>query len=173
MPWYVTSLVLLVAAMCATPSSAQEAAAVAVPPPPAPPAPYGEPIKLEAALKVIAAAKTEADKNSWPVVIIVVDGAGHTVALQRLDNTQIGSIEVATQKAKTAAHFRRSTKVFEDILAGGGAGLRLLSLPGALPVEGGLPIIVDGKLIGAVGVSGVTSAQDGQIAAAGVAALAK
>ena len=153
---------------------AQQAAAPAtVTPAPAPPPPYGTPINLETALKVLAAAKAEADANQWPVCIVIVDTGGHLVALHRLDNTQIGSIEVATQKAKTSALFRRPTKVFEDLIAGGGAGLRILKLPGALPVEGGLPIVIDGKLVGAIGVSGVTSQQDAQVASAGLAALGK
>jgi len=150
-------------------ASAQAPAAAAAPPPPA----YGPAITLEQAQKVLAAAKAEADANSWPVSIAVVDGAGFLVALHRLDNTQLGSIEVSIQKAKTSALFRRPTKAFEDVLAQGGAGLRILSLPGALPLEGGLPIVVDGKIIGAVGVSGVQAPQDAQVAGAGVAALAK
>jgi uncharacterized protein GlcG (DUF336 family) len=151
----------------------QAAAPVTVAPAPAPPPPYGTPINLETALKILAAAKAEADANQWPVCIVIVDTGGHLVALHRLDNTQIGSIEVATQKAKTSALFRRPTKVFEDLIAGGGAGLRILKLPGALPVEGGLPIVIDGKLVGAIGVSGVTSQQDAQVASAGLAALGK
>ena len=132
------------------------------------PIPYGEPISLAAAKKVIAAAEAEARKNEWPVAIAVVDGAGFLVAFHRLDNTQLGSVEVALQKAKTSAHFRRPTKAFEDRLAGESADLKLLTLPGALPIEGGLPIVVDGKIIGAIGVSGVKSSEDGQIAAAAV-----
>lgn len=155
------------AAILAQAPTAAQAAAPAAGPPPA----YGEPIKLALALKVLAAAQEEADKNSWPVAIAVVDGGGHLVALHRLDNTQYGSVEVAIQKAKTAALFRRPTKVFEDILAQGGAGLRILKLPGALPLEGGLPIMHEGKIIGGIGVSGVQSGQDAQIAAAGLTAV--
>lgn len=171
----IASVLLMIASLSATSQSyAQQAVAPAtVTPAPTPPPTYGTPINLETAVKAIAAAKVEADANSWPVCIVVVDTGGHTVALHRLDNTQIGSIEVATQKAKTAALFRRPTKVFEDIVAGGGAGLRILKLPGALPIEGGIPIVVEGKIIGAIGVSGVTSQQDAQIAAAGIAALSK
>ena len=135
------------------------------------PVPYGEPISLDAAKKVIAAAEAEAQKNNWPVAIAVVDGAGFLVAFHRLDNTQLGSVEVALQKAKTSAHFRRPTKAFEERLAGGGADQKILALPGALPIEGGLPIVVDGKIIGAIGVSGVKSNEDGQIAAAGLETL--
>ncbi len=137
------------------------------------PIPYGEPISLADARKVIAAATAEADKNKWPVAIAVVDGAGHLVAFDRLDNTQYGSIEVALQKAKTSALFRRPTKVFEDGIAAGGATLKVLKLPDALPIEGGLPILRDGKVIGAVGVSGVKSTEDAQIATAGLTALEK
>jgi uncharacterized protein GlcG (DUF336 family) len=136
------------------------------------PAPsYGPPINLENAQKVLAAATAEAKKNNWNVVIAIVDPAGHPVLLQRLDDTQVASVEVALQKAKSAAGFRRSTKVFQDAVAGGGAGLRILSLPGAMPIEGGLPIVIGGKIVGAIGVSGVTSEQDGVIAAAGTAAV--
>lgn len=136
-----------------------------------PPAPYGAPIALAEAKRVIAAAQAEAMKNKWNVVIAVVDSGGHLVALERMDSTQYGSVVVAQDKARTAAAFRRSSKVFQDGVAAGGEGLRMLVLPGALPIEGGLPLIVGGKVVGAIGVSGVTSAQDGQIAAAGVAAL--
>ena len=136
------------------------------------PPPYGSPITLEQARRVIAAAEAEANKNNWPVAIAVVDNAGFLVAFARLENTQLGSVEVALQKAKTSALFRRPTKVFEETLAVGGANTKILSLPGALPVEGGLPIIVDGKLIGAIGVSGVKSTEDAQIGEAGLSALA-
>ena len=135
------------------------------------PIPYGESISLEQAKKVIAAAEVEAKKNNWPVAIAVVDGSGFLVAFQRLDNTQLGSVEVALEKAKTSALFRRPTKVFEEMLVTGGAGLKVLKLPGALPIEGGLPIVKDGKIIGAIGVSGVKSSEDGQIATAGLEVL--
>lgn len=137
----------------------------------APPPPYGEAISLDQAKKVLAAAEAEAKKNSWPVAIAIVDGSGFLVAFQRLDNTQLGSVEVAMEKAKTAALFRRPTKVFDELLAAGGANLRILKLPGALPIEGGIPIIHDGKVIGAVGVSGVKSTEDAQVATAGIDAL--
>ena len=135
------------------------------------PIPYGEPISLEQAKKVIAAAEAESKKNNWPVAIAVVDGSGFLVAFQRLDNTQLGSVEVALEKAKTSALFRRPTKVFEEMLVTGGANLKVLKLPGALPIEGGLPIVKDGKIIGAIGVSGVKSSEDGQIATAGLEVL--
>ena len=128
-------------------------------------------LTLEAAKKLAAAAEEEAVKNKWMEVIVIVDDGGSLSYLQRLDDTQIGSIEVAIQKAKTAVRFKRPTKALEDAVAGGRNVV--LSLPGALPIEGGLPIIVDGKVIGGIGVSGVTAAQDGQIAKAGVDALPK
>jgi len=136
-----------------------------------PTTPYGAPISLEQAKKVAAGAEAEARKNGWNVVIAILDSGGHLVLLQRLDNTQFASVEVAQQKAYSAVAFRRPTKVFQDGVAAGGEGLRILKLAGATPVEGGLPLIVDGKLVGAIGVSGVTSQQDNQIAKAGADAL--
>ncbi len=135
------------------------------------PVPYGEPISLEHAKKVIAAAEVEAKKNNWRVAIAVVDSSGYLVAFHRLDNTQLGSIEVALKKAKTSALFRRPTKAFEDTLGMGGSNVKIVTLPEALPIEGGLPIVHNGKIIGAIGVSGVKSTEDGQIAAAGLEAL--
>ena len=135
------------------------------------PIPYGGPVRLEEALKVVAAAEAEARKHDWPVAIAVVDNAGFLVALHRLDNTQLGSIEVAVEKAKSSTLFRRPTKVFEDALAQGGANLRALKSPSVMPIEGGLPLIRDGKIIGAIGVSGVKPAQDGEVARAGGAGL--
>jgi uncharacterized protein GlcG (DUF336 family) len=131
--------------------------------------PYGAAIGLDNARKVAAAAEAEARKNNWNVVIAIVDTGGHLVHLQRIDGTQYASVAVATQKAQSSVAYRRPTKVFEDAVKGGNP--QLASLPGAMPVDGGLPIIVDGRIVGGIGVSGVTSAQDGQIAAAGVAAL--
>jgi uncharacterized protein GlcG (DUF336 family) len=139
------------------------------PPPPA----YGAPITLDQAKKVLAAAEGEAKKNNWPVVISVVDPGGQLVALSRLDNTQFGSIEAARDKAYSAVAFRRPTKVFQELIGKGGDNMRLLGLRGASMLEGGIPIVVDGKIIGAVGVSGVTGAQDAQIAQAGVDAMKK
>lgn len=133
---------------------------------------YGTSVNLEQARKAIAAGQAEARKNSWPVAIAVVDNAGQLVAFEKMDNTQTASIEVAQDKAVSAAIYRRSTKVVQDGLAGGGAGLRLLALRGMSPVEGGLPLMVDGKIIGGIGVSGVNSDQDGMVAKAGADALA-
>jgi uncharacterized protein GlcG (DUF336 family) len=137
------------------------------------PPPYGTPITLEQAKKVLAGAEAEAKKNSWNVVISVVDPSGQLVAMSRLDNTQFGSVEVAREKAYSAVAFRRPTKVFQDLIGKGGDNLRLLGLSGASMLEGGIPIVVDGKIIGGVGVSGVTSAQDAQTAQAGIDALKK
>lgn len=122
-------------------------------------------LTLDGAKKVAAAAEAEARKNSWNVVIAVVDDGGNLLYLQRIDGTQTGSIEVAIQKARTAQAFKRPTKVFEDAIAGGRNAL--IALHGALPLEGGLPIMVGGQLVGAIGVSGVKSTEDGQIAKAG------
>ena len=135
------------------------------------PPPYGSSINLEQARKIAVAAEAEARRNSWQVVIAVTDPAGNLIVLHRLDDAQIGSIDVARAKAWTAAAFRRPTKSFEETVAGGGSGLRVLTLPGVIAAEGGLPLVLDGKIVGAIGVSGVTSQQDGQIAAAGAAAL--
>ncbi len=135
------------------------------------PNPYGAPISLENAKKIAAAAAAEARKNSWNVAIAVVDPAGTLVYFEKLDGTQNASVTVAIEKARTSAQFKRATKAFQDVVAAGGDGLRILSLPGAVPVEGGVPALIDGRIVGAVGVSGATSAQDGQVAAVGVAAV--
>jgi uncharacterized protein GlcG (DUF336 family) len=132
----------------------------------APPA-YGPAITLEMAKKAMVAAEAEAKKNNWPVAICILDSSGHIVLLQRQDNTQFGSVEVARQKAYSAVAFRRPSKVFQDGVAAGGANLRLLNLEGASLLEGGLPIMADGKVIGAIGVSGVTGEQDSIVATAG------
>ena len=160
------SLVVGIVVLTAIPASAQAPVA-----PPPPQIPYGAPITLEQAKKVLAGAEAEAMKNKWNVVITVLDPGGHLVAMHRLDGTQLGSIEAARQKAYSAVLYRRPTKVFQDLVAQGGANLRLLALAGASPLEGGIPIIVDGKIVGAIGVSGVTSEQDAQAAKAGADTL--
>jgi uncharacterized protein GlcG (DUF336 family) len=147
--------------------AAGSAGAQAPPPPPA----YGPPITLEQAKKVMAGAEAEAKKNNWGMAIMILDSGGSLVMMQRLDGTQLGSIDVARDKAWSAVAFRRPTKVFEDLVSQGGPNLRLLRLTGASPIEGGIPIVVDGKIVGAVGVSGGTAPQDGQVAKAGVDAL--
>ena len=135
------------------------------------PAPYGAPITMEQARKAMAAAEAEAVKNAWQVVISIVDNGGHLVALHRLD-AQTASIDIATGKATTAVSFRRPSKALEDGLAAGGAGLRILAVRSATPLQGGVPILLDGKIIGAIGVSGVMALQDEVVAMAGAAAVA-
>jgi len=126
-------------------------------------------INLEAAKRMASAAEAEARSNNWNVAIAVVDASGGLIYFQRADDTQPGSLDVAIRKARTSAAFRRPTKAMEDAVLGGRTVI--LSIDGVLPIEGGLPILVDGRVIGAIGVSGVTPQQDGQIAAAGVAAV--
>lgn len=137
--------------------------------PAAPPA-YGQGISFDAAKKALAAAEAEAKKNNWPVAIAIVDSAGKLAAFSKIDNTQHASVDIAIGKAVTANDLRRPTKALQDVIAQGGGGLRLLAVPGLMPLEGGVPIVVDGKIIGAIGVSGVTSEQDAQVAMAGAAA---
>lgn len=131
--------------------------------------PFGNPVGIDMAKKMGAAAGAEARKNGWPVCIAIVDYHGDLVYFERLDNTQLGSVAVALDKARTAAKFKRSTKLLEDAVAGGRNAL--LRLGDASPIQGGLPIVVDGKFAGAIGVSGVTSQQDEQVASAGLSAL--
>jgi len=133
--------------------------------------PYGQAINLETAKKVAAGSAAEAKKNSWNVAIAVVDNHGFLVYYEMMDDTQTSSATIAVEKARTAAMFRRPSKEFEDNIAAG--RVAVLGLPGATPIDGGLPIVVGGKIIGAVGVSGVTSAQDAQVAKAGIDGLAK
>lgn len=125
-------------------------------------------LDLADAKRIAAAAEAEADRNNWGVVIAIVDDGGHLIYLQR-EKAQLGSIDVAVAKAKTALLFRRPSKAAEDLVASGRHGM--LAMPGMLPVEGGLPLIHNDSVIGAIGISGVQSHQDGQIAAAGAAAL--
>jgi uncharacterized protein GlcG (DUF336 family) len=135
------------------------------------PNPYGPPISVEDAKKAAAPTLAEARANNWRMAVAIVDTAGMLVYFEKMDGTQNASVTIAQEKARTAALFKRPTKAMQDVLAAGGDGLRYLALPNATPVEGGLPLIVDGKVVGAIGVSGGTSAQDGQAAAKGVAAL--
>ncbi len=140
-------------------------------PTPLPP-PYGPPISLAVARRVADAAQAEAEKNGWPMVIAIVDSTCHLALLYRLDQAQLGSVAVAQAKAETAVNFRRPTKVFEDLIGKGGNHLRMLAMPGMTPLEGGVPILSNGAVIGAIGVSGMQSGQDQQVAEAGLAALA-
>lgn len=133
--------------------------------------PYGVSINADAAKKLAAAAIAEARKNNWAMAVAVVDTAGYLVYFERMNETQLASVQIAQEKAKSAALFRRPTKTFQDAVAGGGAGLRMLGLTGAVPVEGGIPLIVNGNLVGAIGASGGSSDQDGRTAQAGADAL--
>ena len=133
--------------------------------------PYGPSIDLAAAKTTAAAALDEARKNQWQMAVAVVDPSGNLTYFEKMDGTQLGSVTVSIDKARSAALFKRPTKVFQDTLAAGGDGLRVLRLTAAVPIEGGLPLVVSGAIVGAIGVSGGTSAQDGQCAEAGVRAL--
>jgi uncharacterized protein GlcG (DUF336 family) len=132
---------------------------------------YGPNITVDMAKKVAAPAIAEAKKNQWTMAIAIVDTSGELVYFEKMDDTQTGSVGVAQAKARSAARFKRATKVFQDGVAAGGDGLRLLALEGAVPIEGGLPLVAGGKIVGAIGASGGTSQQDGVVAAAGAAAL--
>ena len=132
---------------------------------------YGPPINLENAKKAAAPALAEAAKNNWNMAVAIVDPSGNLVYYEKMDNTQLGSATVAVEKARSAALFKRPTKALQDALAAGGEGLRVLRIPGAIPVEGGIPLLVDGKIVGAIGVSGGASNQDGQCAKAGADVL--
>lgn len=132
---------------------------------------YGPPITLAQAKAVMAAAEAEALQNKWNVAISIVDSGANAVMLQRLDGTQLASVRIAEGKARTAVEFRRATKAMEDVIAGGGAGLRYFTVPDVNLMEGGVPIIVDGMVVGGIGVSGVHSYEDAQIAQAGADAV--
>jgi uncharacterized protein GlcG (DUF336 family) len=133
---------------------------------------YGHNISLAEAKKVAGASEAYAVGKNWTVVIAIVDTGGNLVYLQKSDNTQVGSIDVAISKAKTANNFKRPTKAFQDALASGGENLRVLSLPaGVIAVEGGELLISEGKIIGAIGISGLTAAQDTEVAKIGTAAI--
>ena len=133
-----------------------------------PPPAYGMSLGIDNAKKVAAAAVAEARKNNWTMAFAVVDTAGNLVYFEKMDGTQTGSVNVAIEKARSAALFKRPTKAFQDVVAQGGVGLRILGLEGAVPVDGGIPVMEGGKIVGAIGASGGTSEQDGQCAQAGV-----
>jgi len=135
------------------------------------PNPYGAPISVDDAKKAAAPAIAEAKKNHWTIAVAVVDPSGTLVYYEKMDNTQTASADVAIDKARSAARFKRPTKAMQDALAAGGEGLRVLALQGAVPVEGGFPIVMDGKIVGAIGASGASSAQDAQCAKAGADSL--
>ena len=147
-------------------ASAQSSGAGAAPP-------YGPPLGLARAQVIMAAAEAEAARHGWAVAIAIVDSGAHLVMLQKLDGTQHSSVEVAIGKATTAVNFRKPSKHYEDAIAAGGGGLRFLAMPGMTPFEGGVPIVVDGAIVGGIGVSGVRSDFDARIAAAGLATAAQ
>ena len=151
-------------ALVAAPAAAQQSAATP---------PYGSPITLDQAKRAMAAAELEAAKNSWQVAITILDSGGNLVMFHKFDNAQLSAVTVSEGKARTALTFKRPSKALDDAIAAGGAGLRLLALKDITPLEGGLPIVVDGKIIGAIGVSGALSSQDSQVAKAGADAAAK
>jgi uncharacterized protein GlcG (DUF336 family) len=150
----------IIALMAVVPARAQTA-----------PPPYGPSIGIEGARRVMIAAEEVAAKNNWPVVIAIIDTGGHIVMLHRRDDVQLSAIEIAQGKARTALMFKRPSKVLDEAISSGGAGLRFLALKDIVPLEGGLPIVFQGRIIGAIGVSGVLSAQDAQIAQAGLDAI--
>jgi glc operon protein GlcG len=156
-------LILTSFALCAAAALATQAIAQA-------PTSYGEPVNLEQAKKAAAAAQAEASKNGWAMAITVVSPSGDLVYFEKMDNTQYASIVIAQHKARAAATFRRPTKVFED-RAATAAGVPVLTLDGVIASDGGVPIVVGGKVIGAMGCSGGTGAQDGQTCTAGANAL--
>ena len=138
---------------------------------PPPQVQYGLPITTESAKAAALAAIAEARRNHWTMAIAIVDPGGYLVYFEKMQDTQTGSVDLAIEKARTSALFRRPTKLFQDAVAAGGEGLRVLRLTGAIPNEGGVPLILDGKVVGAIGVSGGTSEQDGQVARIGAAAV--
>lgn len=135
--------------------------------------PYGPAITLEMAKRAMAAAELEAAKNSWQVAITILDSGGNMVMFHKIDNAQLSAATVSEGKARTALEFKRPSKALDDAIAAGGAGMRLLALKDITPLEGGLPVIVDGRIIGAIGVSGSLSSQDAQVAKAGADALSR
>jgi len=150
-----TVLAMTVAVSCAATALAQA------------PMSYGPTITAETAKRLAVPAIAEAKKNNWQMAVAIVDPSGDLVYFERMDDTQVASVDIAIAKARSAARFKRPTKAFQDILAAGGEGLRILTLQGAVPVEGGIPLVSGGKLVGAIGASGGTAPQDGQTAQAG------
>jgi len=150
------SLLVLLCAICVASSALAQM-----------PNPYGPPISLEMARKVAAPALAEAAKNNWAVAVAIVDPSGNLVYYEKMDNTQLASAHVAVEKARTAATYKRPTQAFQDALAKGAENWRILSLPGVVAAEGGIPLVMDGKIVGAIGASGALSGQDAQVAQAG------
>jgi uncharacterized protein GlcG (DUF336 family) len=131
------------------------------------PNPYGASVNLEKARKIAASALAEANKNNFKMAVAIVDTAGDLVYFEKMDGTQVASVNIAQDKARSSVRFKRPTKAMQDVLAAGGAGVRFLALQGAVPVEGGIPLVMNGQIVGAIGASGGTSDQDGQVAKAG------
>lgn len=156
----------LLALPALTPAAAQEVESTTLPP-------YGLAITLEQAKRVMAGAELEAAENTWQVAITILDSGGNLVMFHKVDNTQLSAVGVSEGKARTALEFKRPSKDLDDAIARGGPGNRLLALKNITPIEGGMPIVLDGKVIGAIGVSGAISAQDSQVAKAGIDALTK
>ena len=165
----------MLALACAFALSAGSALAQqpAAPAPSAVTLPYGPAITLDQAKRAMAAAELEAAKNSWQVAITILDSGGNMIMFHRIDNAQLSASTVSEGKARTALEFKRPSKALDDAIAAGGAGMRLLALKNITPIEGGLPVVVDGKIIGAIGVSGALSSQDAQVAKAGADALTR
>src|SRR5665213_588005 len=131
------------------------------------PNPYGTSINLENARKLASLSVAAAANNNFKMAVAIVDISGDLIYFEKMDGTQAASVNIAQDKARSAARIKRPNRALQDGLAAGGAGLRLLALEGAVPVEGGLPIVMDGKIVGAIGATGGTSEQDGQTARAG------
>ena len=155
---FIGSLLLtLMFALCASSALAQM------------PNPYGAPISLDNAKKAAAAAVAEARKNNWTMAVAVTDIGGDLVYFEKMDGTQTGSVNLSIDKARSAGLYKRPTKVWADLVGAGGDNLRLMALQGIVPSNGGIPLVMDGKIVGAIGLSGGTGAQDGQCAMAGAA----
>ncbi len=155
----ILTLFIVTAVVATAQSTAQKSPVVA----------YGENITLDAAKKLAADCEKFAPEKQWTIVVAIVDTGGNLVLLQKMDNTQLGSIDVSIAKAKTANSFKRPTKMFDDQVAAGGGSLRIFSVPGITAVEGGEPIYSGGKIIGAIGISGMSPAQDGEVVKAALA----
>jgi len=153
-------------ALSSVPALAQQTEASGLPP-------YGPPITLDQAKRVMAAAELQAVENSWQVAITILDSGGNMVMFHKIDNAQLSAVTVSEGKARTALEFKRPSKDLDDAIARGGAGNRLLALKDITPLEGGMPIVLDGRIVGAIGVSGAVSAQDAQVAKSGADALAR
>jgi glc operon protein GlcG len=165
-------VLLSVAGAAQAQAPAAQPAAPAAPAASGPPPEYGLSISTADAKKIAAAAIAEHDKMGVsPMAIAIVDTGGHLVYFEKIENTQVGSVQIAIDKARSAVLYRRSTKAFDDAVAGGGAGLRLLAIRELMPIEGGVPLMTGGKVVGAIGASGGSAQQDGQVALAGAAAL--